>query len=105
VTQAVAAAPSGLRNEIEQALPNVATQNYPAFQSAVNNIITGSPTGFGALPTDVQGFVKSVATQEAGIFNNGGAQPTGNSAARDGAGLAAWAGGMMVGITGLAAML
>ena len=85
VTSAIATAPPALRTAVEAALPNQATQDYPAFVSAVNEIITGTPSGFGALPTGVQSFVKSVAAQEASIFNDGGATAAPSGSAASGA--------------------
>jgi hypothetical protein len=72
-TKALAAAPAALQSEVAAALPQNADGDFPAFISAVNEIITGTPTGFNSLPTDVQGFVKSVGSAAASIVNNGGA--------------------------------
>lgn len=37
--------------------------------SALNSIITGTPTWLAPLPSDVQSYIKSVATAEASIIN------------------------------------
>lgn len=103
VTKAIANAGPAVQSAVAAALPNEATQNYGAFETAVNNIITGSPTGFGALPTDVQAFVKSVASQEASIFNNGGSTPTSNGAGQQVPcrwDIGVWAGGLVAALVG-----
>ena len=42
---------------------------FSDMASALNSIITGTPTWLSPMPSDVQSFIRSVATAEASIIN------------------------------------